>query len=654
MDLKNGAVATRFGATRLFLIAIGVAVVGMFITAPIPYIIDGAIYHDMARSMSVDGTLSIARNGDVENAPPLTKHLTHTKDGAVYAQYPSGYALIAAPFYKAFGIRGLIALNGISAVAALWFTFQIAGRLFNRRVATIATLILPTASMFPVFAFAIWPHMISLATGLGAILLALKADSETKRSNSLLLFAAAGLAVGLGLTIRIDVFLIAPALFLWLRLFARPDDRQASIALLIGMAPTLLFSAYLNHLKFGVFQPIHYGYENDIDSLGFYLPIAIVAGLAFLVIQTVNTPKLARTALPYFQRRMREWVIAVFLGIFAIFALTPFMRDLLYSAYVLVINLQAHNAYTQVGVEMNEYGQLLFWDYPKKALLQSIPYLPLIILPIYFFSRGQNVSSVALCLLLIAGPISFYSLSQWHGGGSMSMRYFIPTLPFVAILSAFTLTHLADRAGAITLRQVLIAAVAALVSYLLLQNSGRATPPLYVPAALYPQWLIAVLVAGATVTFLAKPGNQKLSQWTLGLSLFAICYAAAINFDEEMSHQKGKVKRYTLARATEHVLDPGSLVITQMPVTMIYAEIKGVEVMMATGENVEEIGLAIAAFQHAGRCVYFQNSQVLEFVPAPIRDAIDPKINWVPSTQYQDDPSLTFYSLAAQSDRCRF
>ena len=58
--------------------------VGVFLAPPAPFIIDGGLYYDMARVMAEQGTLAIAGNGGVADAPPLTKFLTVAHNGLVY------------------------------------------------------------------------------------------------------------------------------------------------------------------------------------------------------------------------------------------------------------------------------------------------------------------------------------------------------------------------------------------------------------------------------------------------------------------------------------------------------------------------------------------------------------------------------------------
>lgn len=630
-----------------------VFVIGAFLAPPTPFIIDGGVYYDMARAISDEGSLAIARNGGVEGAPPLTKYLTHGFNGAVYPQYPSGYALLAAPFYKAFGMRGLMLMNALGALASLWLTFNIALRLFGRRTALWSVGILAAATFMPTYVFGVWPHMTALAFWLGAIWMALLGVKETNTNKANRLFLISGLLIGAGLNIRIDVFLVAPVLFLWLRLFAKPSDKIAPFFVLLGMTPGLFLSAYLNHIKFGVFAPFSYGYDSGAGSINRYLPV-IVAGGAFVIASwAVNLPAAAMNAAKHFGVK---YCLAALSVIAVVFALTfgDFLWNALFGVYVLVINLQEHDAYHQVGVERNEFGQLLFWGYPKKALIQSLPFLPLLLAPIYWFFRGKRLVEFSLCLLAIAAPISFYALNQWHGGGSYNMRYFIPALPFIAILSAWTLSKLVGACGGMGRQQFLLIGFFTVALYLVSQEIGRMSEAFFVPAALYPQWALAALVAFGVAAYLAQPKNPFNAQVALFGSTLSLFYAAAVNLSEEFGHEKTRAEQLAMANDISAPIPGGALVISQSPLMFIPAERAGALLMVTEEENMQQAITAINAFAAAGHCVYFHNSLSRNLVAPYLARPIEQQPIWAQSVRFAGDPRLAFFTLSSQSATCAF
>ncbi len=628
---------------------------GVILAPAMPFIVDGGIYIDMVRAITADGSLSVAGNGGVEGAPTLTKYLTRDIGGLSYPQYPSGYAFIAAPFYALFGIRGLMLMNALALFASAALVFKISTQLFkDEPTSLVAVYIFLFSTFVSNYAVAIWPHMLSLACWLGAISCALSAhDASSERSRTLLFFLA-GLIIGIGINIRVDSILIFAVLLVWLKLFARPADRLAPLWLTLGMAPMLFFAAWLNQVKFGAFSPFSYGSSGGATDIHRYTAVIIGGSMILGGLWLANIPSLAFAA----HRRFgaKKIILASTIGAAAALVfIGPFIWKTLYGVYVLVINLQAHDAYFQRGVEPNEFGQLMFWGYPKKALLQSLPFLPLILIPIVALFRGKNIVATSLCLLAICAPISFYALNQWHGGGSYNMRYFIPALPFIAILTASALQDIVASAGGVNRRDLLIAAVLAAILFMGAQEIGRVSDMLYAPAALFPQWGIALACCILIAIYLRRPTWTNNARVTLIIGTFALVYAAFLSIENESSHEKARAEQLALSQKISHSIPSKSLTLTQLPVLLIHAEAKGAFVMAPRDFNIGAAVRAANAFAKADRCVYFHNSMVKDLLAPHFPDGgIDPTPLWAGTNTSPKDPRLAFFTLTSQNSICAF
>lgn len=625
--------------------------IGVLFAPAAPFIIDGGIYYDMARAMADRSALFIAENGGVEGSPPLTKFLTIAIEGEVYPQYPSGYAYFAAPFYKLFGIRGLMLMNVLGLAASLWLTFAIARRLYDDHVARWATLLFALSTFAPTYAFGIWPHHLSLTFCLAAIYLALVGSDAGGSRQAFGFYLLTGMSVGIGVNIRVDLILTAVVLFFWMRLFANPNDRLGPLALFIGLAPGLLFASWLNWQKFGAFTPLSYGPSDGNDSLERYIPLILAIIATVAILWSLNVQKQITIT---FARQRKYWIFGALICSVAALTITPlgeFIWKVCTGIYVLVFNLQAHDAYHQTGVERNEYGHLLFWGYPKKALIQSIPWAPLIILPVYHFFHGKHVNAVSLCLLAIAATVTFYALSQWHGGGSYNMRYFLSALPFIAILSAWSLRELTTNAGP-SRQTVLMAMVSAGAIYLGLQEIGQSNAQYLAPAALYPQWIIAALVLAATVLTLLRPFEERARFVASSVALFALCYGVAINLYEEFGHERTRAEQLARAEDISAPIQPEALVITASPLSFIPAEKRGSFVMAINEGNIEQVERAIRAFAHAGRCVYIHNAHARGLLSGIADPGLEPAPVRAPSLRFSGDPRMVFYLLSNAPHHC--
>lgn len=641
-----------FTAATLLLVA------GAFLAPPMPFIDDGGLYYDMARAMADHGVLHIAQNGGVEGAPPLVKWLTSAHEGKVYAQYPAGYALVAAPFYKLFGIHGLMLLNALSAAAALAMTYRLSKTLYAESGAAMeAAALLGVASFLSYYAFTIWPQALGLSLYLGATLLAVEGVTRSNSGTAWKWLAASGLLIGFGVSIRIDVILTLPAILIWLRLFALPANRLAAGAVFLGTIPGLGFSAFLNWLKYGVPSPISYGPAGGNTDPSAYTAIAIAVTVGLTVLMLADLKKLAAEAY-----RRRPLVCLIGGGAVAALIVTfcwPIISPLLRGAWVLVFNLQAlQQKYFQPGVGYDEYGRLLFWGFPKRAFTQSVPFAALIVIPVIAHLRGKRSVALALCLLAIAAPIAFYALHEWHGGGSYNIRYFLPALPFVSILAAQGARRLYQQSGLSPKTAALTGALLAIVGFTTFDfahSVAMNAPQLRTPSDLYPQSLFfCVLVILSMLAVMAPGRSQRLSGATLLFAAFVVGYSASVNFSDEFAQEKTRAAHLDVSRIIGHALPRDALVLGDFQILFIDAEARGLSFMAVWNDtSAAAAAEAARAFASAGRCVYIQNETVRERMTASFpENAMTKAPEILAPDRYPDKPYLKFFGLISQRPEC--
>jgi len=399
---------------------------------------DEFIYTAMTDRLVTSGTFFIA-NG-YQETPSATLRLlflTPTAQGLT-PQYPAGYALISAPFFLLGGVRGLMLLNTFAAIGLLTVTYRLAKLLFDDEdLALNAMLILALATFIADYAFAILPHALAglfMVTAAYCTALAVRRDEG---ASIYLLFA--GLALGLGINIRVDVVLFAPLLAAWLIGSARaPAIKVAMLAL--GMIPGLAGASWLNYLRFGSLSPITYGLDGPRGSGGLtalagyqeLLPLLIISVLAVFAFGFAKVRDL-------FLGR-RGFLIAA-LAV-AIVVLAPPTAGLaarvIKGLYVLLVDLQSYDYVERYsGLSTLIDGKwILFSGNVKKALFESLPYAGFLALPLAKIFGVRDRASYVLCALLPFGWFAFFGINQWHGGQSTNMRYFSTQLPYLAILAA--------------------------------------------------------------------------------------------------------------------------------------------------------------------------------------------------------------------------
>lgn len=627
--------------------------ISLYFAPPAAFFIDDVLYTDMARAMAENGSLHVVEKGDIETAPILTKSSAGVfVNGAYgYAQYPGGYAFLAAPFYALFGINGLILMNALGAVATLWLTYRIALLFFDdEAIAGASALILGLATYFHGYAFAIWPHLSALGLVLAGVYFGLLGAQKTNQ-KCFLYMALAGTAFGVSLNFRIDGIFLFAALFLWLRLVALPSNRLAILVFAAGLAPHLIYAAYLNSVKFGVFLPFYYGPKEGPDSASAYTMLGYLGATLLVGSIFVDTSR------PYFRRILaivqKFWPLTLLtIGSIAFLISGEFLLRILSGAYVLVVDLQAFNGdFVQDGLIKDKYGYLSYWGYPKKALLQSLPFAALLLIPVVFFFRGWKFQYLSLALAMIATPIAFYSIKQWHGGPGYNMRYFLPCMPFIAILAAHGLTTLQRSQKTntdILLRAIIIGAAAALGIY---KYAALSYKPLSTPFELYPQLILFLILAISIALYLL--GQRRFKNGIIALSVAGVSlgYAGAISLDDTFGYLAKRSVKAQMERYYAHIFPEGSLVLTIGEDFLMGASANGVVVARAkrAQEDRETMYEAVQAYADAGKCVYIHTGLAKSF----FGDGHDFSFTIIPTPGLPPDPGdFTLYALNGQHAQC--
>ncbi len=428
----------KFKKNIVFLFIIFHIVFSLFLNPSGHFSGDEGVYHLMARSFSTTGTLDVWNGFQEFPSPELALWNIRGNEGHLVPPYPYLYPVLAFPFYKLAGLRGLFILNAIAFLGVIWLCYLLARKLFqDRDMAQKACSIFILATYAWEYSQGVWPHALTILFTTGAVYLALEAIHETNSGRSSALAFGAGLAAGFGAGVRLDAILVFPALALPF-LFARPSRPIQLLATCVGILPGLIILAITNHLKFGVVSPFSYGSAGGPTAgLTPYLPLlemgtsAVVGLWALTRIPDSKLPRNSKIAIA---------VIVVLLGSFFFAPLQQFISRLFLGAYQLTVDLRAGNiSFVGWGSHTRTAdGAIVYFDTLKKSLLQSCPYLTVLLLPLVNIKNQKEapigLGCLYLVLLIYIGTFSFFA---WHGGLSFNMRYFLPILPFTSILTAY-------------------------------------------------------------------------------------------------------------------------------------------------------------------------------------------------------------------------
>ncbi|MDX1484462.1 MAG: hypothetical protein R3229_08275 [Alphaproteobacteria bacterium] len=613
--LKKGLLLTVLAAATL--------IYGLFLAPPLAPSIDETIYHAAIERFAMGGHLTLPNGYLAFPSETLRLMVLIPSENGLAPQYPAGYAILAAPFFHLLGAQGAVLINALAFVAILGLTYLIGRELFeDEHLALNAALFMGLCTFSIEYAFTVFPHVLSGAVVALAAYLAIIGVKRETLSHSLFLLGSAGLVVGLGVNIRLDIILAAPAIGVWLLGSGRmPVIRIAAFA--SALAPGLAMSGYLNYVKFGLFKFFSYGFEflpgeetlASVSVYGALLPLvpvigALAVGFAFPAFRNLFLG-------------LRGLIIGT--GIVAAVLVMPFTSaialQLLRGLYVLLVDLQSLDFIRQAGIHDVGGGKIMFLGRVKKALFESMPYAGFIPLAIAELFKVRHRGAVALCCLLALAWYTFYGVNQWHGGSGTNVRYFLPTLPFVSILAALAWRELAPE-WSIQGRQTrwlwfILVAIGLALALLFLSVK----PILPVFFLLGGGRLLFLIAVGLSVVLLLLPNlgpylkRAAILFYTLCL---AVAFFGAYFADLYLSQDRRYAHAERMRQYSYEFLEPNALVIT-LAISRFYQHLARPEGMLARGLDAStsiDFSLIDWALDQ-GRPVYIQGAIRLEFERHP-------------------------------------
>lgn len=425
----------KISATTYLLIGFVLSTAMAFAVSPGFFIVDEAIYYLGAEALS-RGEFATENGWGKYGSNDLRLWFLRAGPEGLVPQYPHGAQILAAPLVAVLGPRSFILLNAWSAVVLIWVTWLIAKRAFNQQTAIVAIAILFFSTFLVEYAFAIWPHAMAAAAVLGAFYLAMRA-CETSDQRAFPLALASGLLVSIAFLIRLDSILIVPAIGVMAILWA-PLPIRVLTGGGLGLAAGIVASAAINSFKFGTWNPLSYGSGlNGATSASSHAMTGLVLGMGALVVLI---------GIRVFPRRVSHMIIgATLIGAGTVIFLHPALRvvagDVAVGIRDLVYDVTRVPDFRE-GIVGAQGDVRLFWGLPKKALAQSLPWLAVLVF--LLLRPGDKdarkwLAVMALAIVIWGLP---YIPRSWHGGFGLNLRYFLPVVPFIAILAAYSLVDL--------------------------------------------------------------------------------------------------------------------------------------------------------------------------------------------------------------------
>ncbi|HEX6221378.1 MAG TPA: hypothetical protein VF115_09805 [Acidimicrobiia bacterium] len=518
--------ASRFGWERVALLGLLVIQLALAVTLPVagPVSIDEVVYSEMTRNLT-DGYGFFIDNGYDELASPemATRLIRPTTDGNLAAQYPYGLPMLAAPAYAVLGTRGIMVLNAVAFVAVVALTYLMAKRLLdNRWIARVAAGVLVMATYVWEYSIAIWPHMTTLAFGLGSVLAMLVAGDGGSKRRTAAYAALAGLLFGFAVLNRLDAVLLLPVLAVCL--YRRSAWVRAAMSFLVGATPSAAILSFSNWQRWGT--PLPFSYGGSIT--GWLVPI-VGTGVGFVLL-TAGMVYAVRRFSRLSGRAVTFLTSAALLMVFAVPFTRRFILDTIGGIWTLVVDLRNYGISDEEGLVRLADGSLVYFGTVKKSLLQSAPYLVLIALPVVTAWRTAQRRTALLLVIPIVTYIGFYAPRAWHGGLSFNLRYFLPLLPFAAILTAWGLRIVVEGARidsefARVARFIALGTLALFAAGRIVFSSIQGSAWLFS----IPPMIIAAATAVAVVFLISRPSEQ-VARLALVFAVIGLTWAGAVAY----------------------------------------------------------------------------------------------------------------------------
>lgn len=525
----------------------------------------------MVKNLSEGRFVEILNGYHEFQSPAFRAALLVERDNFLVAQYPVFYSYISYPFYLVFGLGGLFILNALCFAGVLVLTYSIAEHFSgDKTVALVSCFLLGAGSFFADYAIAAWPHAVSCLGLMIAFWSLIRAEvfSEQSHIKSSWLFIS-GMFLGVALGLRYDAVFMIPVLVLPL-LLQRPFKIVPTIAFALGVLPSLVLLSLSNWFKFDELIPFSYGSSSKKLDSSSYLPFLFIAiaGMLFL----------ALFPLKYFKKLFIGCAVAAILLILFSHSIRSIFFQLCHGGFQLLVDFRIRDLdKLEPALTRGPTGSMIYIGSVKKSLFQSVPWLPLIFLPLIqlFQSKDKpfDIFTLSICLPLACFIIP-YAFFAWHGGMSLNLRYWTPILPFAAIIAASVWVKLFPFSGVTYLRRpsnllVAIILIAIFVFSFLVTPIGVLTheATLKLQEAIFLN--VPLALAGSFALFLCIYSlklfsNAELSRavtWLLLVSTVSWAVGTTLFYDLPRSTLIRKVN-YVSAGIIEPLIEDNSLLIT--------------------------------------------------------------------------------------------
>ncbi len=603
--------AVQIKISVLLVLALVHVVVTLFFIVPGYLLIDEVVYHWASKSMAQTGGFELWNGYTEFPSPELHHEFAAPYKGRLVAQYPYLFTVLTYPLYVLMGFYGLYLCNAISFLGVVALCYATARKFFDDiDLALNACLILVLCTFAWEYSQAAWPHTTSMLFIMAAFYLFVCSYYSKERLTSLYLALGAGLIAGFGTSVRMEGALLYPALILPF-LFERLWRPREALAVIAGMLPGLTVFAIVNNAKFGRLSPFSYGGPTNISPyvalffVGIVVALWVITRSRFTILVNRHRKKLYATA------------VVALLALLLVPQTRGFILRVATYSYVSVADIRSLDPdLVRPAMRRSSGGGVVYIGAQKKALLQSMPYLVILLIPLVRIVRRDEAGSILTILFLM--PLAtlgyyacaFHASGAYEGGLCLNYRYYLTLLPFFSILSAYAIREIRLRWGDPPSFRIAAAVsfLTTLAYFFFVHKWLRHVDYLELPLLVFPLFVAGFLLALLAVGELVRGNEIRLMNGVVWTALVvALTWSSLVAFVYDYPvHRNQRIVNYNIGESLRRVIPPDSIFFTA-PVLdpfMRLIENDRVRIAFPYRDQFEDFPKLVEFHLKAGRRVY--------------------------------------------------
>lgn len=593
--------------------------ISLFTIVPGYLSIDEAIYHWMARDFSASRTFELWNGYREFPSVELVHHHFRIFGDHIVPATPYLWPLLNLPLYRLVGFFGLFVLNSIAFIVLVAVCFALAKKILNDlNLALNASLIFIFGTFAWEYSQAAWPHITSMLFATSGFYFGVCGFYADTRRHAVLYSLAAGLLLGLSPGIRLDAIIFLPCLLMIL-LFAKPCRFMEAAAVCLASVPGLAALSLTNYSKFGMFAPLSVGGPSIFGEVApFPAALATILGILLVIVWLVS-----RSSVDLFDWNNQKKFAIGLLSLLVLALAIPYTRNILLKeasqAYTMIVDLRILDlSIVKPALTRSAGGGVVYIGGQKKALLQSLPYLVILLIPLLKMVHGDSDFS-RLCILAIV-PVAFvvfFTHYNDNGGLCLNLRYLLPILPFTSILTAYTLRDLfrqTDRKFHFITFE-LIGLVTAFIFFLFTRRIF-----ITIDQQEFPILIIPLILAGLLTLLLATRVVSKRETWKLIPAVAVVVFFIALEWAGLMAffydfphHRQQRIQNFTFGGEVAQIIPSDSIFFTYPYIDGVLRLIdsKRVRIAFPGQDGFRDVPKLVAFHLNAGRRVFAMFPQSL-------------------------------------------